>query len=100
VKPFTEVTVTDGISEYFFHLELPGFEPVRMYRWADELAGDAKNFEYLDDEDEQDLANPRNYRAGKNALFVHAWHKAMIRRTWAYLEFSGFTDGLLEEADL
>lgn len=90
MKAYTEVTAyVPWLGEFMIHLELPGFTPVRMYCWTDELATRSRDLEWVE-EDEQDLCNPKRWRKGKNPLFSHARGPGMVRRHYDLLqEFIG-----------
>jgi hypothetical protein len=85
VETYVEHTISDGLYEYMFHLRVSDWEPIRMYRWADELAHADKDTEWLHDDDERDLHDSHNYKAGRNPLFLHL-KRRFVKSMWALLE--------------
>jgi len=85
IMSFTEKTISvPAFGEVNVHLD-DNFKPLRIYVYAKDLQDASKDLEWLDDEDEKILCDPKNYRKGKNPLFVHL-KDGFVRGIWAYIE--------------
>lgn len=75
-----------SIGECIFQLD-ENLNPIGMYRDRQEVEDNSKEFDWVDDEDEQDLCNKNNYIESHNLLYLHAKHLDFVKRIWAYCEF-------------
>jgi len=77
--PYQEVIL--GRYELHFHIDVDTGEPIRMYRWADDVKPeDVLGVDYVDENDVADFT-PR-YKKGHNPLFVHMCGEAAIKASW------------------